>query len=68
VRSYPLGDVTRYLDEMLAYVQSRHADLLERIRDKKELDDNTRAELDRALDAFAELFQPSGETQRSEAA
>ncbi len=68
LRAYLLEDIGRYLDEMLAFVDSRHPQVLERLRETRELDDETRAGLKAALDEFAKIFQPSGRTRGAEAA
>ena len=44
---------------MLVFLESKHADLLESIRSTGELTDEIKTKLDSALDAFAEVFQPS---------
>jgi F-type H+/Na+-transporting ATPase subunit alpha len=59
VRNIPVGDVPRYADELLAFLRGKHASLLEEIESTKDLTDPITARLDKALDAFAEIFQPS---------
>jgi F-type H+/Na+-transporting ATPase subunit alpha len=59
VRPLPLGDVQRYESEMLEYMRTQRADVLKAIRDSGALDDDSEAKLVAALDAFAEVFQPS---------
>jgi F-type H+/Na+-transporting ATPase subunit alpha len=59
VRNLPVGDVPRYADELLAFLRAKHADILEEIENSKDLADPVTARLDKALDAFAEIFQPS---------
>ncbi|MFQ5506398.1 MAG: hypothetical protein ACE5F1_16635, partial [Planctomycetota bacterium] len=59
VRGYELVDIGRYEREMLEYLRSSHADLLEVIRSTQKLEDDTAEKLAAALDAFAEIFQPS---------
>ena len=59
VRIYPAEDVPRYADEVVVFLESKHADLLEAIRSTGELTDEIKTKLDSALDAFAEVFQPS---------
>jgi F-type H+-transporting ATPase subunit alpha len=68
VRQYPVGDIGRYEQEMLTYVKENHADLLARIRETGMLEDEARAELDAALDRFAELFRPSASGEAVEEA
>jgi F-type H+-transporting ATPase subunit alpha len=59
VRSVAIGDIQRYESELLEYVQQSHAELVESIRKQGKLDDDVKAKLNAALDAFAEVFQPS---------
>jgi F-type H+-transporting ATPase subunit alpha len=59
LRQISLGDIKRYESEMLEYVQQSHADVIEGIRKEGKLDDEIVAKLSAALDAFAEIFQPS---------
>ena len=59
VRAYPVEDVSRYEQEMLAYVREQHPELLGAIESTGKLEDETRQKLDAALDAFARVFQPS---------
>jgi F-type H+-transporting ATPase subunit alpha len=65
VRAYPVADIGRYEREMLAFVQTRHPEILASISSTQKLDDDVAAKLDAALDEFAKVFQPS---KRSEAA
>ncbi len=67
VRGYEVSDIGRYEEEMLGYIRSRHADILEEIRDTAELPDELAAKLAAALDAFAEVFDPTRKAE-SEAA
>jgi F-type H+-transporting ATPase subunit alpha len=59
VRALPLGDVGRYEHEMLAYVREQHGEVLGAIRDSGQLSDESRGQIDAALDAFARIFSPS---------
>jgi F-type H+-transporting ATPase subunit alpha len=59
VRDYPVEDIGRYEAEMLAYVRTQHPEVLASIASSGRLDDDVRAKLDAALDAFAQVFQPS---------
>ncbi len=58
-RAYELGDLGRYEREMLEYIRTSHADILETIRSTGKLEDDTKQKLIAALDAFADSFQPS---------
>jgi F-type H+-transporting ATPase subunit alpha len=64
VRRLPLEDIPRYERELLAFIRTQHAEVLQRVRETGALDDETEKKLVAALDAFAKLFQPS----KSEAA
>jgi F-type H+-transporting ATPase subunit alpha len=59
VRGIPADDVPRYADEMIEFLTTRHPQILEEIKSTGELGDELRTKLDAALDAFAEIFQPS---------
>ncbi len=59
VRSIPAGDVPRYADELLAFVRARHPQLLEELKNTRQISDSLRPQLDKALDAFAKTFEPS---------
>jgi len=53
---YEVSVLTRYQQEMLTYIKSTHAQVLESIRDKKQLTDEIKAAADKALEAFNEIF------------
>ncbi len=59
VREYSVGDLGRYESEMLGYIRSQHPELLATIRSSGKLDEDVRGKLDAALDAFAQIFQPT---------
>ncbi len=52
----PVGDVTRYEEEMIHDLRANHADVLKGIRDTRDLGDDTKAALKAALDTFAKSF------------
>ena len=52
----PADRVTEYEAEMLSWIRSEHADILEEIRNSGDLGDDTRSKLVAALDAFAKQF------------
>ena len=60
VRGYLDGidtaDVTRFADGLLGEVRAEHAGLLDAIRSKGELDDETDGKLKTAIDAYAKTF------------
>jgi F-type H+-transporting ATPase subunit alpha len=57
IRSVPVEEVGRYMQELLAFLDSRHPDLARKIADKKALDDEIRKTLDAALQEFRAVFQ-----------
>jgi F-type H+-transporting ATPase subunit alpha len=59
LRSYPIEDVTRYANELSAFLRERHPEILGEIHTTGALADPLRRKLDEALDAFAKVFQPS---------
>jgi len=59
VRRLEVGELLRYESELLDYVRQNHDDLLATIRDTGKLESETEQKLIAALDAFAEIFQPS---------
>jgi F-type H+-transporting ATPase subunit alpha len=61
VRNMPAEDVPRYAEELATFMQSKHPEILEEIRASGALSDELSTKLDAALDAFGEVFQPSGE-------
>jgi F-type H+-transporting ATPase subunit alpha len=58
IRDLELRDVARYEQEMLAYMRSSHADILDTIRTTGKLEDDVAQKLTAALDAFAPSFRP----------
>jgi F-type H+-transporting ATPase subunit alpha len=54
--SLPVGDVSRYEQELLEYMRTRHAGLLEEIRSSGALPDG----VEEAVRGFGTLFQPTG--------
>jgi len=59
VRNLAIEDIGRYESEMLAYLEQRHAGILEAIHSSGKVDDDVKAKLSAALDEFAKVFQPS---------
>ncbi|MCP3731210.1 F0F1 ATP synthase subunit alpha [Sphingomonas sp. MG17] len=56
IDSVPVQDVTRYEAAMLAELRSKHAGILETIRDTKDLGDDVKGQLKDALAAFGKTF------------
>ncbi len=59
VRNIPVDDVGRYLEELLKYMASTHAEVAQQLGEAKALTEEIEGKLIAALDAFAKLFQPS---------
>ncbi|RMF19367.1 MAG: F0F1 ATP synthase subunit alpha [Candidatus Dadabacteria bacterium] len=55
----PTADVQRFEQELLAYIDASHPDLLKDIAEKKDLSDDIRERLDNAIRTFAEGFEVS---------
>ncbi|MEQ8411232.1 MAG: F0F1 ATP synthase subunit alpha [Erythrobacter sp.] len=52
----PVDRVTDYEEQMLAFMRSEHGDVLEEIRTTQKFEDDTKAKVVAALDAFAKQF------------
>ncbi len=59
VRGFGLEDVGRYENELMSYIKTNHSGILDSIRESGALSDEARDQLTAALDAFADVFQPS---------
>jgi F-type H+-transporting ATPase subunit alpha len=68
VRSYELQDILRYEKELLDYIRGSHAEILSAIHDSGKLEEDVEQKLIAALDAFADVFQPTKASAASEAA
>ena len=55
----PTADVQRFEDELLAYLGDRQPELMQAIRDTRELTDETREKLGAAIEQFKGTFQTS---------
>jgi F-type H+-transporting ATPase subunit alpha len=60
LRDLPLEDVSRYEQEMLAYLRENYGNLLSAISESEKLEDDIAKKLGAALDAFASVFSASG--------
>ncbi|CAH2032468.1 F0F1 ATP synthase subunit alpha [Trichlorobacter ammonificans] len=56
VDDYPVSVLKRYEQELLAFMDSRAADVLPELREKKQIDDGVKAKLVSALDQFKKEF------------
>jgi F-type H+-transporting ATPase subunit alpha len=52
----PVSSVERFEVELLRYMRDRHPEILDTIREKKELSDETTKQLKAAVDSFAKAF------------
>jgi F-type H+-transporting ATPase subunit alpha len=56
VDSYPTSEVTRYMDELSSYIQTKKSDLLNDIITKKALDDDLKSKINATLEEFKGIF------------
>jgi len=59
IRNVEVSDVPRYMKELVEFVETRHPEMLKLLREKKDLTDDVRAALDRALEEFRDVFRPT---------
>jgi F-type H+-transporting ATPase subunit alpha len=57
VDKYPVNQVRKYETELLSYVRAKHDDVLKTIIEKKSLDDDLKKKIEKALTAFAGVFE-----------
>jgi F-type H+-transporting ATPase subunit alpha len=67
VRELAVGDIGRYERELLEFLASRHADVMNGIRDSGRLEGDVKTKLELALDEFGKIFQPSAGKGRAAA-
>ncbi len=56
---WPVEGVGEYESQMLEFMESKHSDILNDIKEKEDITDETDEKLKKALDEFKEIFQPS---------
>jgi F-type H+-transporting ATPase subunit alpha len=56
---WPVEAVSEYEKQMLEYMASKHAGLLQSIKDEGDISDELESKLTAALDEFKDLFQPT---------
>ncbi|HEY6002645.1 MAG TPA: F0F1 ATP synthase subunit alpha [Anaeromyxobacter sp.] len=61
IRNVPTDQVTRYVKELVEFLDARHPDVAKSIAEKKALDDGIRKALDAALKEFSGIFQPEAQ-------
>src|SRR5712691_10947313 len=64
IRNIEVSEVPRYMKELVEFIETRHPEVLKLLREKKDLTDDVRATLDRALEEFRDVFRPSAPAQR----
>ena len=64
IRNVEVSDVPRYMKELVEFIETRHPEVLKLLREKRDLTDDVRAALDRALEEFRDVFRPTAPAQR----
>jgi F-type H+-transporting ATPase subunit alpha len=64
----PVDSLRQYEEELYRYIDEKHADLWGAIRDKRELNDEIKGTLDKALKSFGKKFASGGESAKSASA
>jgi F-type H+/Na+-transporting ATPase subunit alpha len=59
ILEYPVSCLTRYEQELFQFVSSSYPQVLQSIRDTKDINDETSAQLIKALDQFKGIFDPN---------
>jgi F-type H+-transporting ATPase subunit alpha len=59
IRTYPLEDVKRYMQEMLSFARDKHADALKAVATEQKLTDEIQEKLDKLLSEFRKIFVPT---------
>jgi F-type H+-transporting ATPase subunit alpha len=59
VRNVPVDDVSRFANELIQFMETRHSQILDEIRSSGKLSEELTPKLEAALDAFAASFQSS---------
>ncbi|MFL5366777.1 MAG: F0F1 ATP synthase subunit alpha [Myxococcales bacterium] len=59
IRDIEVSDVSRYMTELNEFMDTRHPEVLKLIREKKDLSDDVRAALEKALSEFGDVFRPT---------
>ena len=56
VDEYPVEAIRKYEEELYTFFETKHPEILQEIREKKVLDDELKAKINKALDELKELF------------
>ncbi len=67
IRNVEVSDVPRYMKELIEFIETRHPEVLKVLREKKDLSDDVRAMLDRALEEFKDVFRPTEQAKQAKA-
>jgi F-type H+-transporting ATPase subunit alpha len=57
IRSIPVEEITRYMKELIEFLNGRHPEIGKTIAEKKALDDGLKQQIDAALKEFRGIFQ-----------
>ena len=64
IRNIEVTEVPRYMKELVEFIETRNPEVLKLLREKKDLADDVRSALDRALEEFRDVFRPTAPAQR----
>jgi F-type H+-transporting ATPase subunit alpha len=56
IDDYPVGAMRRYEDELYSFVDNRHPEILDQLREKKAIDSNLQEQIKKALDELKNEF------------
>jgi F-type H+-transporting ATPase subunit alpha len=57
IDTYPEGVLKRYEDEMLKFMESKHADILKELKEKQQIDAGLDERINKALEEFKAIFK-----------
>jgi F-type H+-transporting ATPase subunit alpha len=57
IRNVPVDEVTRYMTELMEFLDARHPDILKKIAEKKAFDDEIKGSLNKSLVEFRGIFK-----------
>jgi len=60
VDAYPVSVLKKYEEELYAFFDTRHPELIKELREKKTIDDTIKAKLNKAIEDFKGLFVAEG--------
>jgi F-type H+-transporting ATPase subunit alpha len=59
IRNIEVADVQRYMQELIEFMDARHPQTLKLLREKKDLTEEVRTQLDQALEEYKSVFKPT---------